>query len=127
AARPRGRRLARRRARLHPGLAPVVGTLDDLAEPVAGLRGVNAIGVGRRSLEVIHRPAGKMWTLDVPILPLAVGGKNERAFAGAHQQPYRAHSQIISRSCSTGLGLKGSPTRSSQAGRVAKPLGVPRQ
>src|SRR5581483_149777 len=34
-----------------PGLAAVVGPLDLLAEPAAGLRGVDAIGVDRRTFQ----------------------------------------------------------------------------
>ena len=39
----RGGRLAGRRAGLVPGFAAVVGALDDLPEPAAGLRGVDPI------------------------------------------------------------------------------------
>src|SRR5205823_7212659 len=43
--------LARRRARLDPSLAAVIGALNDLAEPSAGLRHVNAVGILGRSFQ----------------------------------------------------------------------------
>ena len=51
-----------------PGLAAVVGALDQLPEPAAGLRGIQPIRVGGRSLEVVDLPAAKMRTADVPPL-----------------------------------------------------------
>jgi len=66
-----------------PCLAAVVGALDDLAEPATGLGGVDAIGINRRALEVIHLPACEVGAADVPLFPLAVGGEDEGAFARA--------------------------------------------
>src|SRR5690242_5053959 len=83
--------LPRRRARLVPGLTPIVGTLDDLPEPAARLRCVNAIRIGRRSLHVIDLPAGEEWTVDVPFLALAIRCENECAFSRAYQDTYSAH------------------------------------
>src|SRR5260370_34979824 len=54
-----------RRARLRPGFAAVIGALDDLAEPSAGLRRVDPIGSRRPSLQVIPLPAREMTTADV--------------------------------------------------------------
>src|SRR3974390_3049382 len=62
---------ARGRARLMPGLAAVVGALEDLAKPSAGLRSVNAVGIGGRALQVIHLPAGKMRPADFPVFAFA--------------------------------------------------------
>ena len=56
-----------------PGFAAVVGALNDLAEPSAGLRGVDAIGISGRAFEMIHLPPGKVRAGDVPFLALAVG------------------------------------------------------
>ncbi len=42
-----------------PGFAAVVGALHDLAEPAGGLRGVEAVWVGGRALEVVDFPAGE--------------------------------------------------------------------
>src|SRR6516225_12015949 len=89
ATRPGG--FARGCARLEPGFAAVVGTLNDLAEPAAGLRGVDAIGVGGRALQIVHLPSRKMGTVDFPVLALAVRGENECALAGANQYANRAH------------------------------------
>src|SRR5580765_2896084 len=72
-----------RRPRLMPGFAAVVGALNDLAEPSAGLRGVDAIGIRRRSFEVIHFPAGEERAADVPFFALAIRVKNECAFFGS--------------------------------------------
>src|SRR5262249_22561913 len=86
-----GGRLARRRARLNPGLAAVIGALNDLAEPAAGLRGVYAVGIGGRSLHVVNLPAGEMRAGNVPFFALAVGGQNKCALACANQDSYSAH------------------------------------
>src|SRR6187401_3213530 len=53
-----------------PGLAAVVRSLDELTEPAARLRGVDAIGIGRRPLEVVHLPAREVRAADVPGLAL---------------------------------------------------------
>src|SRR5207247_216785 len=57
-----GGRFASRRAGLVPALATVVGALNDLAEPPAGLRHIDSIRVGVRTLHVINLPAGKVRT-----------------------------------------------------------------
>src|SRR5262249_52776579 len=49
-----------------PRLAAVVRALDDLPEPTAGLRGVQAIRVDGRSLEVIDLPAAEVRAAHVP-------------------------------------------------------------
>ncbi len=85
------------RAGLVPGFAAVVGALDDLAEPAAGLRGVDAVRVDGRAFEVVHLPAGEMRAADVPFLALAVGGEDEGAFFCADEEADAAH-EIISSS-----------------------------
>ena len=82
-------------ARRVPGLAAVVRTLDDLAEPAARLRRVNAVRVNRRAFEVIHFPARKMRPADFPILALAIGGQDERAFLCADQYSDFAHGFLL--------------------------------
>ena len=42
-----------------PGLAAIVGALDHLAEPAAGLRGIQAVRIGRRALQVVDLPAAR--------------------------------------------------------------------
>src|SRR5215831_699702 len=74
-----------------PGFPAVARTLHRLSEPVARLRGVDAIGIGRRSFEVVDLPAGEEWTGDVPFLALAISTEDERAFAGADQNTYSTH------------------------------------
>src|SRR5689334_1862256 len=64
--------LAWRRARLDPSFAAVIGALNNLAEPSAGLRGVNAVRIFGRALHVVTLPAGKMGAANVPFFTLAV-------------------------------------------------------
>src|SRR6266436_9712463 len=84
-ARLHGVLFARRRPRLYPGLAAVIGALNDLPEPAAGLRGIHTIRVHGRSLEVIDFPARKMRAADIPLFTLAVRRQDECAFACSHQ------------------------------------------
>ena len=42
-----------------PGLAAVVGALDQLAEPAAGLRRIESIRIDGRSLDVVNLPAAR--------------------------------------------------------------------
>ena len=84
-------RLAGRRAGLVPRFAAVVGALDDLPEPAAGLRGVDPVRIDGRALHVIDLPAAEMRAADVPLLALAVGRENERALSRADQNSYAAH------------------------------------
>src|SRR5204863_5897184 len=87
----RGGGFAGGRAGLLPGLAAVAGALDDLAEPAAGLRGVDAVGIDGRALEVVDLPAGKVRAADLPLLALAVGVEDEGALARADEYAYAAH------------------------------------
>src|SRR5438105_15721986 len=89
------RRLAGRCPRLVPGFAAVIGALDDLPEPAAGLRCVDAVGSKRRTLHVIDIPPGKVGAADVPELALAVRCQNERALARTDENPYAAHSLLL--------------------------------
>src|SRR5581483_5512876 len=82
---------AGRRAGLVPGLAAVVGALNDLPEPATRLRSVDAVGIGRRSFEVIELPAGEERAADFPLVSLAVGCEDECAFARANQNADLAH------------------------------------
>ena len=74
-----------------PRLAAVVRALDDLPEPAAGLRRIQPVRVGGRSLEVVDLPARKVGAADVPPFALAVRRQDERALARANQYPYSAH------------------------------------
>jgi len=71
---PFGRRsrLAGRRSRLDPRLAAVVGALNNLPEPTAGLRRVNAARVRDRTFNVIDFPSGKIRATNVPFFPLSI-------------------------------------------------------
>jgi hypothetical protein len=68
-----------------PGFAAIIRTLDQLAEPAGGLRGVEAVKVGGRSLHMVDLPAGKIWAADVPAFALAIGSQDKGAFARTHQ------------------------------------------
>src|SRR5215469_3750694 len=67
-----GRRLAGRRSWLMPCLAPIIRALNNLSEPAAGLRRINAVRIGRRSFQVIDLPARKKRSVYAPLLTLAV-------------------------------------------------------
>src|SRR5579862_4866161 len=83
--------LAWRRARLSPSLAAVIGTLDDLPEPSAGLRGVDPVWIRRRSFQVIKLPSGEMGPAHVPLFAFSIRREHERSFVGAHQNSHFAH------------------------------------
>src|SRR5712692_7533502 len=86
---------ARRRPWLCPGFAAVIGALDDLPEPAAALRSIDAIRVGGRALQVIQLPAGKVGTAYFPLFALTVGCQDESAFACARQYSYSAHLSLL--------------------------------
>src|SRR6185436_18185726 len=74
-----------------PGLAAIARTLDQLSEPAAALRRIQAVLVGGRAFDVIHLPAREVRTTDVPFLALAVRLQNERALARADRYPDLTH------------------------------------
>src|SRR5687768_12683468 len=80
-----------------PRCAPIVGPRNDLPEPAAGLRAEDAVGIDGRALEVINLPAAEARPADVPFLPLAVGGQDERALLRAHQNSNAAHIGLLKR------------------------------
>src|SRR4051812_30831294 len=78
-------------ARREPGFAAVVGPLDHLAEPTAGLRGVQPIRVSRRPLHVVNLPPAKERLADLPFLAFAVARKDKRTFFRADQDANGGH------------------------------------
>src|SRR5262245_3751750 len=90
-----GGRFAWRRSWLMPGLAAVIRALDDLPKPAAGLRGINAVRFNGRAFEVIHLPARKVWTADVPLFARSVRRENERALSCSHKYSYLAHRLLL--------------------------------
>ena len=74
-----------------PRFAAVIRTLDDLPEPAARLRRVNAVRVSRRTFEVINFPAREVRAADFPVLALAIRRQDERAFFCADQDSDFAH------------------------------------
>src|SRR5512141_1192744 len=74
-----------------PRGATVVRSLHHLTEPAARLRGVDPIGIDGRSLDMIDLPPREVWPTDLPILPVAVGGKHERSLLRADEYSNTAH------------------------------------
>ena len=68
----RGGRRARGRSGLEPRLAAIVGALNDLAKPAAGLRCVNAVRIHSRTFYMVDLPPGKMRTTNVPFFPFSI-------------------------------------------------------
>src|SRR3977135_4122806 len=73
----RGDGLAGGCSRLMPGFAAIVGALNDLPEPSASLRSVDARRLNQRAFQVVHFPAREVRTTDIPFLALAIRCKNE--------------------------------------------------
>ena len=92
-----GERVADRR----PGLPAVVGPLHHLAEPAAGLRRVEPVGIGRRALEVVDLPPREVRAADGPPLAPLVRREDEGALPGAHEHSYSAHASLLPESCVT--------------------------
>src|SRR5438445_490457 len=80
-----------------PRLAAVAGALDHLAEPAAGLRGVDPVRIGGRSLQMVDLPAPEVRAAHIPPLALSVRGQDECALACADQYSYTAHAVTPSR------------------------------
>ena len=113
-----------------PRLAAVVGALDQLPEPAAGLRRIQAIRIGGRALHVVHLPAAKMRAGDVPFFALAVRRQDECALPGAHQNSYATHtSRSLHSSPSTECRIDRSAFRSARprksAGWASRPSRPP--
>src|SRR5438876_5905827 len=82
-----------------PRLAPVIGALDQLPVPACVLRGIQAIRINGRALEVIEFPAPEEGAAHVPPVALAIRRKHERALSCADQYPYPAHLLLLSEIC----------------------------
>jgi hypothetical protein len=87
--------LAGGRPGLVPRLAPVIGALDDLPEPAAGLGRIQPVRIHGRSLEVVDLPAGEVWPADFPPVSLGVRRQDECALACAHQDSNLAHPLLL--------------------------------
>src|ERR1700733_9764119 len=79
-----------------PGRAAIVGPLDHLPRPAAGLRRIQPVRVGRRAFHVVDLPAREVRAADLPLLARAVRGQDERALARARKYPYTAHALLPS-------------------------------
>ena len=78
-----------------PRLATVVGALDQLPEPAAGLRRIQPIRVSGRSLQVVDLPAPEVGATDVPPFARCVRRQDERALPCTDQDPYPTHSFLL--------------------------------
>src|ERR1700730_14430020 len=78
-----------------PRLATVVGALDHLPEPAAGLRRIQPVRVNGRALQMVDLPTPKVRAADLPPLALAVRCQDERALPCTHQNPYSAHPFLL--------------------------------
>src|SRR6201991_2388545 len=87
----RGRRFAGGRSGLKPGLTTIVGALNNLSKPAAGLRRVNTVRIHSRTFHVINLPAGEVRAADVPFVTFSIRTQNECALAGAYEYSYVAH------------------------------------
>jgi hypothetical protein len=74
-----------------PRRAAVVGALDHLPEPTTALGCVDAVRIGRGSLDVVHLPACEVRARDVPALAFFIRRQHERTLARADQQAYCGH------------------------------------
>src|SRR2546422_11251563 len=68
-----------------PSFAAVIGALNDLSKPGAGLRRVQSVLINRRTFHVINLPARKMRAVNFPVFPLLVRCQDERALPCANQ------------------------------------------
>src|SRR5262245_942733 len=82
-----------------PGLAPIVGTLDLLPKPAAGLRRIQPMRVNGRAREVVNLPAAKVGATHIPPCALRVRRQYERALARPNKYPYRAHPSLLFARC----------------------------
>src|SRR5579872_373011 len=82
-----------------PGLAAVVGALDLLPEPPAGLRQIEPVRIGGRPLDVVDLPPRKVGAADVPVFALSIRRQDERALARADQHSYLAHPSLLCSAC----------------------------
>src|SRR5256885_7956594 len=80
-----------------PRFAAIIRALDDLPEPSAGLRCVDAVRVHGRTLQVIHLPSPEVRAVHIPLLALAIRRQNECALFCSYENSYTAHAFSSSR------------------------------
>src|SRR5258708_11712768 len=66
-----GSRLSGRRSGLMPGFAAIIGALNDLPKPAAGLRCIQTIRIGGRSPEMVNFPTREVRAAYAPLFALA--------------------------------------------------------
>src|SRR5215472_312049 len=78
-----------------PGCAAVVGALNHLARPAAALRGIDPVGISRRSLDVVDLPTAEERPLYVPHFALAVRGENKGTLSRTGKNTHTAHGHSL--------------------------------
>ena len=63
-----------------PRLATVIGSLNNLPEPAAGLRRIESVRLNRRAFEMVHFPACEMRPAHVPLFARAIRRQDEAPF-----------------------------------------------
>src|SRR4051794_18672104 len=79
-----------------PRLTAIIGTLYNLSGPAAGLRRIDAVRIGGRTLHVIDFPAREVGTAYVPVSACAVGFKYEGTLSCADENSYVTHVASVS-------------------------------
>src|SRR5208337_205609 len=74
-----------------PGLAAVVGSLEHLPEPAAGLRSIQPVRIRGRTLDMVDLPSREIRAADIPLFTLSVRLQHERSLVCAYQYSYFAH------------------------------------
>src|SRR5450432_2565419 len=74
-----------------PRHAAVLRALNDLAEPAARLRRIEAVGIRGRSCHVKDFPACKVWPAHLPAFSRVVRRQHECTFPRANENSYCAH------------------------------------
>src|SRR5579862_5612338 len=90
-----GHQLFGRASRRIPSFAAIIRSLGDLAEPAAGLGGVNPVRIHGRTLHVVDLPSAEVRTFDLPIFPASVCGADERPLLCPNQNSDLTHSFIL--------------------------------
>src|SRR5579875_2340798 len=90
-----------------PGLASIIRALNLLTKPSTRLRSIEAVGISRRSFEMIDLPAAKVRALHVPALALSIGFQQKRTFTRTHKDSYFAHRPTLCQHVKNSFGFRG--------------------
>src|SRR5690606_23295948 len=76
-------------------------------EPAAGLRRVDALGIDRRSFEVIDFPTREVRAADLPCAALTIRSQNESAFLRADKYAHATHVKLLANELFLDAGWRG--------------------